>query len=104
MSNSSTETVNTRLSLDFEQRQRASELEMSVVEDELAAAYEIIFLRDANAALLASLKELGDWVAAGLQASDEAWPDARCLQHTQEIAERARVAVERAENRREILS
>ena len=100
----STETVDTRLSLDFEQRQRASALETSIVDDELAAAYEIIFLRDANAALLASLKEMGDWIAAGLQASDEAWPDARCLQHTEEIAARARAAIERAENRREIRS
>jgi hypothetical protein len=69
-----------------------------------AAAYELIFLRDANAALLASLKEMGDWLAAGLQASDEAWPDAKCLQHTEEIAARARAAIERAENRREIRS
>jgi hypothetical protein len=96
--------VNTKISLDYEQRRRASELESSVMDDYLAAAYEIIFLRDANAALLASLKEMGDWVSAGLQASDEAWPDARCLKHTEEIATRARVAIERAENRREIRS
>jgi len=49
--------------------------------------------------LLAALKELGDWVAGGLQASDEAWPDARCLQHTEEIAARARAAVDKAEGR-----
>ena len=49
--------------------------------------------------LLAALKELGDWVAAGLQASDKAWPDARCLQHTEEIAARARAAVDKAEGR-----
>ena len=49
--------------------------------------------------LLAALKELGDWVAGGLQASDEALPDARCLQHTEEIAARARAAVDKAEGR-----
>lgn len=49
--------------------------------------------------LLASLKEMGDWIAAGLQASDEAWPDAQCLQHTEEIAARARAAVDKAEGR-----
>lgn len=49
--------------------------------------------------LLASLKEMGDWIAAGLQASDEAWPDARCLKHTEEIAARARAAVDKAEGR-----
>lgn len=49
--------------------------------------------------LLAALKEMGDWIAAGLQASDEAWPDARCLQHTEEIAARARAAVAKAEGR-----
>lgn len=38
--------VNTRVSLDFEQRQRASALEESVAIDELAAAYELIYLRD----------------------------------------------------------
>lgn len=49
--------------------------------------------------VLASLKEMGDWIAAGLQASDEAWPDAKCLQHTEEIAARARAAVDKAEGR-----
>jgi hypothetical protein len=49
--------------------------------------------------LLASLKEMGDWIAAGLQASGEAWPDAKCLQHTEEIAARARAAVDKAEGR-----
>lgn len=49
--------------------------------------------------LLAALKEMGDWIAAGLQASDEAWPDARCLQHTEEIAARAHAAVDKAEGR-----
>lgn len=49
--------------------------------------------------LLASLKEMGDWIAAGLQASDEAWPDAKCLQHTEEIAARARAVVDKAEGR-----
>lgn len=49
--------------------------------------------------LLAALKEMGDWIAAGLQASDEAWPDARCLKHTEEIAARARAAVDKAEGR-----
>lgn len=49
--------------------------------------------------LLASLKEMGDWIAAGLEASGEAWPDAKCLQHTEEIAARARAAVDKAEGR-----
>jgi hypothetical protein len=49
--------------------------------------------------LLASLKEMGDWIAGGLQASGEAWPDAKCLQHTEEIAARARAAVDKAEGR-----
>jgi hypothetical protein len=49
--------------------------------------------------LLACLKEMGDWIAAGLQASDEAWPDAKCLQHTEEIALRARAAIDKAEGR-----
>jgi hypothetical protein len=49
--------------------------------------------------LLAALKEMGDWIAAGLQASDEAWPDERCLKHTEEIAARARAAVNKAEGR-----
>lgn len=49
--------------------------------------------------LLACLKEMGDWIAAGLQASDEAWPDERCLKHTEEIAARARAAVDKAEGR-----
>lgn len=47
--------------------------------------------------LLASLKEMGDWLSAGLQASKEAWPDARCLQETEEIFGRARAAVDAAE-------
>ena len=62
--------------------------------------------REANARLiaaapelLASLKEMGDWIAAGLQASGEAWPDAKCLQHTEEIAARARAAIDKAEGR-----
>lgn len=49
--------------------------------------------------LLAALKEMGDWIAGGLQASDEAWPDAQCLKHTEEIAARARAAVDKAEGR-----
>jgi len=49
--------------------------------------------------LLAALKEMGDWIAAGLQASGEAWPDERCLKHTEEIAARARTAVDKAEGR-----
>jgi hypothetical protein len=49
--------------------------------------------------LLACLKEMGDWIAAGLQASDEAWPDAQCLKRTEEIAARARAAVDKAEGR-----
>lgn len=49
--------------------------------------------------LLACLKEMGDWIAGGLQASGEAWPDAKCLQHTEEIAARARAAVDKAEGR-----
>ena len=52
----STETVNTRVSLGFEQRQRASALEDSVTDDELAAAYEIIFLRDTVAEMRTALK------------------------------------------------
>jgi hypothetical protein len=50
--------------------------------------------------LLAALKELGDWIAGGLQASAEAWPDAKCLQHTEELAARARAAVDKAEGLR----
>jgi len=50
--------------------------------------------------LLAALKEMGDWIAAGLQASDEAWPDAQCLKHTEEIAARARAAIDKAEGRK----
>ena len=49
--------------------------------------------------LLASLKEMGDWIAGGLQASDEVWPDAQCLKHTEEISARARAAVDKAEGR-----
>jgi len=49
--------------------------------------------------LLASLKEMGDWIAGGLQASGDAWPDERCLKHTEEIAARARAAVDKAEGR-----
>ena len=49
--------------------------------------------------LLESLKEMGDWIAGGLQASGEAWPDAKCLQHTEEIAARARAAIDKAEGR-----
>jgi len=49
--------------------------------------------------LLACLKEMGDWIAGGLQASELAWPDARCLQHTEEMAARARAAVDKAEGR-----
>lgn len=45
------ETVNTKVSLGFEQRQRASVLEESISHDELAAAYEIVFLRDRLAAM-----------------------------------------------------
>jgi hypothetical protein len=56
-------------------------------------------LMAASPDLLASLKELGDWVAGGLQASDEAWPDERCLKHTEEIAARARAAIDKAEGR-----
>lgn len=40
------ETVNTKVSLGFDQRMRASQLTESIYDDELAAAYEIIFLRD----------------------------------------------------------
>lgn len=47
--------------------------------------------------LLASLKEMGDWLSAGLQASRDAWPDAKCLEHTEEIFGRARAAVDAAE-------
>lgn len=50
--------------------------------------------------LLAALKEMGDWLAAGLHASDDAWPDAKCLEHTEQIAARARAAVDKAENSR----
>jgi len=54
--------VNTCINLDFEQRERASVLSESVGDDELAAAYEIIFLRDTVAemtqALLAAENDL----------------------------------------------
>lgn len=49
--------------------------------------------------LLASLIEVMDWIAGGLQASGEAWPDARCLEHTEKMSARARAAVDKAEGR-----
>lgn len=48
--------VNMGLALDFEQRQRASALADSVGTDEVAAAYEIIYLRDAVTEMTAALK------------------------------------------------
>lgn len=47
--------VNMKLSLGFEQRQRASALDESVNDDTLAAAYEIIYLRD-------RLKFITEWL------------------------------------------
>ncbi len=50
--------------------------------------------------LLAALKELGDWIAGGLQASDDAMPDAECLKETERLAAKARAAVDKAEGRK----
>lgn len=50
-----TEQVRADIKLDFEQRQQAGALEDSVMDDPLAAAYEIFFLRDRVAELSAAV-------------------------------------------------
>lgn len=60
------------------------------------ALAELSALRLSHSKLLASLEEMGDWLSAGLQASREAWPDAKCLEWTEEIFGRARTAVDEA--------
>lgn len=52
--------INKGLKLDFEQRARAVALEDSVTDDEYQTAAEIIFLRDANTALLTAVRLLAN--------------------------------------------
>jgi hypothetical protein len=81
--------INTRVELDFEQRARAVQLEDSVSDDEYATAAEIIFLRDANVALLEALKAIRDsWPAHGSETRNE-MADA--------MAEKARAAIAKVE-------
>lgn len=49
--------------------------------------------------LLAALKEMGDWVAYCLGQPDSTVPDSELLQRTEDIAARARAAVDKAEGR-----
>lgn len=65
--------VRTDIALDFEQRQRASALEESVTDDELAAAYEIIYLRD-------KVREMGAALSAAEVEFSGIAPEAQALQ------------------------
>lgn len=60
------------------------------------AAHEI---RSVNAELLKALKDLGDWLAYGLEKADGAEPTAEDHAACMQVAAQARAAVDRAERK-----